>query len=494
MAQATMAALGSHLLTVEHGVEGLHRGRTVLCGQKLEVAWVSCIASSGSFGSLGFHNGQSFSSVFRSSGLSRGKASAQLEAFHSLMPDIGHKHRAFRRGRLSGQQPNQRQAPCWLCKSMPTDASEPDDGGSESSRESSSESTVGSSRHGNSGEQSESRGARQEDESENRPAWSIAARRSRLQEAAASMVGDPFRDMVTSASKRIQDMVGGRKATEKKEEDVNVAPPKDDKDTEEDKDWATWQRVMEEVGKREELLATLKGQMEDAIDVEDFKEAAKLKAAIAACQESDVLAQASEELKLALAEERYADAARIRDQACLGLVGWWVGMAEGVSDLFGRIVNIVLLDGRLVARSYTARQLAVAGEGTPVFELYPVYLQRALAAPSPRPAASLLAAVDILSQAKRKEAEGLDGTAPGSSGSSGSSSRFTESPGGATSPSSSSSSSSASSSSASSSSASSSSASSASANASAGASKEGGGEGGEGEDVKARLAEEGIQR
>lgn len=36
-------------------------------------------------------------------------------------------------------------------------------------------------------------------------------------------------------------------------------------------------------------------------------------------------------------------------------VGWWVGLAEGGNDPYGRIINIYAAHGRLVAKGYTAR-------------------------------------------------------------------------------------------------------------------------------------------
>jgi hypothetical protein len=35
--------------------------------------------------------------------------------------------------------------------------------------------------------------------------------------------------------------------------------------------------------------------------------------------------------------------------------GWWVGLADGESDPYGRIINISPSYGRLIAKGYTAR-------------------------------------------------------------------------------------------------------------------------------------------
>ena len=37
-------------------------------------------------------------------------------------------------------------------------------------------------------------------------------------------------------------------------------------------------------------------------------------------------------------------------------VGWWVGLAEGESDPYGRIINISPSYGKFIAKGYTARQ------------------------------------------------------------------------------------------------------------------------------------------
>lgn len=36
-------------------------------------------------------------------------------------------------------------------------------------------------------------------------------------------------------------------------------------------------------------------------------------------------------------------------------MGWWVGLAEGGNDPYGRIINIYAAHGRLVAKGYSAR-------------------------------------------------------------------------------------------------------------------------------------------
>ncbi|KAJ6411741.1 hypothetical protein OIU84_008340 [Salix udensis] len=73
-------------------------------------------------------------------------------------------------------------------------------------------------------------------------------------------------------------------------------------------------------------------QLEDAIENEDFQEAAKLKIAIAEATSKDNVARIMSQLKNAIDEERYHDASRLCKYTGSGLVGWWVwaGLLAGV--------------------------------------------------------------------------------------------------------------------------------------------------------------------
>eukprot|EP00850_Spirogloea_muscicola_P016349 SM000132S26864 [mRNA] locus=s132:139237:143737:+ [translate_table: standard] len=191
--------------------------------------------------------------------------------------------------------------------------------------------------------------------------WGNAARRKRLQEV-ATRVGDPFRDMITSASKRLQNYLDNHSPqTSAEESEENDGPAND---------WSKWQTVIAEVEERDTIVTALKFQLEDAVDKEDYQEAAKLKDVIGGIMAKDTVTEVLDALQLALAEERYADAAMYRDEAGVGLIGWWVGLAEGANDPFGRILQIYPSDGRLLGRSYTAKQLAVAGHGSAIFEIF----------------------------------------------------------------------------------------------------------------------------
>ena len=77
---------------------------------------------------------------------------------------------------------------------------------------------------------------------------------------------------------------------------------------------------------------------QDAIRNERYGEAAQVKAAISALEAQDAVALVQRQLRAALSEERYSDAADLRDSGLTGLQGWWAGQAE--DDPVGHIMHI----------------------------------------------------------------------------------------------------------------------------------------------------------
>ncbi|XP_057496430.1 protein EXECUTER 1, chloroplastic [Actinidia eriantha] len=152
--------------------------------------------------------------------------------------------------------------------------------------------------------------------------------------------------------------------------DVLERGSEDVKDNDEDWDWDRWKKHFDEVDEQEHILSLLKSQLAHAVNREDFIDASRLKVAIAAAATNDTVGRMMSHLNRAIKEERYGDAAFIRDYAGAGLVGWWAGISEDVDDPYGRIIRISAEHGRYMARSYSPRQLTTATAGIPLFEIF----------------------------------------------------------------------------------------------------------------------------
>ncbi|XP_049404116.1 protein EXECUTER 1, chloroplastic [Solanum stenotomum] len=173
-----------------------------------------------------------------------------------------------------------------------------------------------------------------------------------------------FQDAVKNAMKKLDDYVNWSKGVglDERKSEIGV----DDQEW----DWERWKRHFSEVEEEERLVSVLKSQLAHAISREDYEDAARLKVAIAAAATKDIVGRVMSHVNKAIEEERYRDAVFMRDCAGTGLVGWWAGTSQDVSDPYGRIIRISAEHGRYVARSYSPRQLASTVEGAPLFEIF----------------------------------------------------------------------------------------------------------------------------
>ncbi|KAF5182219.1 Executer 1 protein [Thalictrum thalictroides] len=152
------------------------------------------------------------------------------------------------------------------------------------------------------------------------------------------------------------------------EKETDVEDEEDEE--EEDWNWDQWMNYIKELEEEEKIVSVLKAKLGDVVRREDYEDAAKLKVGIAAAAANDTVGRVISQLNKAVEEERFEDAAFIRDNTGAGLIGWWAGTSDGSDDPYGRIIRINAEYGRYVARSYSPRQLATATPGAPLFEVF----------------------------------------------------------------------------------------------------------------------------
>ncbi|CAN6460099.1 unnamed protein product [Victoria cruziana] len=131
----------------------------------------------------------------------------------------------------------------------------------------------------------------------------------------AGRVADPLVQAARRAGKRFQDYLNLFKGVAEKAEEVAVPEVEEEVRW----DWDRWKRHFEEVEEQERIVSVLKAQLRDAVHREDYDEAAELKVAISAAATNDTVGKVVSHLNRAVREERYEDAAFIRDEAGAGL-------------------------------------------------------------------------------------------------------------------------------------------------------------------------------
>ncbi|KAE8009294.1 hypothetical protein FH972_005741 [Carpinus fangiana] len=171
-------------------------------------------------------------------------------------------------------------------------------------------------------------------------------------------------DVFSTALKRFDSYFN---STKKEPRVVRTAAEEEEED---DWGWDRWRKHFDAIDAQERLVSILKSQLGRAVYTEDYEDAARLKVAIAAAATNDTVGRVMSRWNKAIEEERFQDAAYMRDSAGAGLVGWWAGISKNINDPHGLIIRITAEHGRYVARSYSPRQLAMATAGIPLFEIF----------------------------------------------------------------------------------------------------------------------------
>lgn len=97
-------------------------------------------------------------------------------------------------------------------------------------------------------------------------------------------------------------------------------------------------------------------------------------------EQSDPIVQAESRLESALAAEDYSEAARVRDEGLMHLVGWWSGIGDH-EDCHGHLLRVFSRYGRYYGVAYSARDIADSigwrspvGDGPPPPSGVPVHI------------------------------------------------------------------------------------------------------------------------
>lgn len=126
-----------------------------------------------------------------------------------------------------------------------------------------------------------------------------------------------------------------------------------------DQSWSVWNEYFMDM---DEIVRELHGLDDDikvAVKREEYGKAAALKREQEILESQDTVLQIQKDLECAIREERYSDAAVLRDDGGVRLLGWWIGK-EGSHDAQGHIVAITRDFSRYVAHAFTGYTLARA--------------------------------------------------------------------------------------------------------------------------------------
>lgn len=140
-------------------------------------------------------------------------------------------------------------------------------------------------------------------------------------------------------------------------------------------EWNQWLAYFELSDAAAERKEELQAEMKDAVVGERYTRASQLKAELQDLEVRDSVATVQSQLMAALSEERYSDAAVLRDEGLTGLKGWWAGQAK--DDPIGHVLQITQEYNRWTGRVFRPRDIAAMKVNKPTL------LRMGKASPSP---------------------------------------------------------------------------------------------------------------
>ena len=135
----------------------------------------------------------------------------------------------------------------------------------------------------------------------------------------------------------------------------------------EDDEKLGWAAFFEEMDELEDALYETNEALAEAVAREDYGAAGVLKARYKELEGQDTTLGIEGAFASAVSEERYADAARLRDEGGVRMLGWWVGR-EDDGDMAGHLVEVRRGVGRYVGRAFMGG--GEVGDGGEIFEVF----------------------------------------------------------------------------------------------------------------------------
>ncbi|KAG7673058.1 hypothetical protein Ndes2526B_g05371 [Nannochloris sp. 'desiccata'] len=121
--------------------------------------------------------------------------------------------------------------------------------------------------------------------------------------------------------------------------------------------WDWWTAYFNAMDDTVRELDGVDEELSAAVEEEDYGKAAALRLHQKRLENADCVATILKDMHEAIKEERYSDAAALRDAGGAGLLGWWAGRAES-DDPHGHLIHVSTDFGRYVAHAYTGINLA----------------------------------------------------------------------------------------------------------------------------------------